>query len=271
MTISTINDDGPWKGKDDGKSFWFEVKYTSEDLKLWASLDGYTRNRGFDARKKLVFWDRIDHMKIYAIGKVWETQLQIGDRVWKITWWIGWWVQWIWDYGGQTIQTTWHEKWPANLTWGYNFANRYEVWRDKKKVSGITPDLRGSIESKITIAWEWSRRIDAVGNLDLTLPLDRRYGETAIKAGGRIEWHFDRVHGYVGADTHIYRTLPVASQVIAAAQNNPNTIIRAWASVDILKTKDTTTSLFIDVARGMEKWIPAKNQTQGTIGINVKF
>ncbi len=266
IKFGTTNDDGPWKWKDTGKSFGFDLEYANPNLRLWASVTGYTDNTSYDKTQKMVGGKRIDTLSIQALWKVDETQIQIQDRVWKLVSfvWIG--IDGVGKFWMQWIQKGWHAHWPKSMTGGYNFNNTYEKDRNGKDVSGLTPTILWRVEWSLPLIWNENKWINLIGSLDGKVALNKKYGETALSWTIGIEWNYERLHGYIGVTTSLIRILSSTSQVINKAINNPKNYITVWWSIDAYKWRESTTTIYA--------WVNTtgqKEQTQGTIWIKLSF
>ena len=62
----------------------------------------------------------------------------------------------------------------------------------------------------------------------------------------------DRLKIEVSATTHLYRNFP-ASDVIRSATNNPDNYMVARVSADVWRSRGTTTSLFAEVQKSLDK------------------
>lgn len=269
-TLATHNNNTPGsKQLDDGKSFWFSWECKTDNWRVWALGYGYTRNSGFNEKTGITVGDRIDHAQISVLHKIWEFHNDLG----QLEIFTGVWIQWTGNFGGANQQNTWHDEWPSALTKNqynqrYSYQNTYETDRHVRSISGSTPDIRIHIEGNSKPLYgDEQYGISGYGTMDLQIPLNRKYDETALQVTTGVKVNIDRVTINLWGTTHLYRELP-RSDVIQAAGNNPRNYLSVRVSGILWKWKGDdgiTIVPYIQI-----QWTKQDN-LQGTAWIKMTF
>lgn len=270
IDIATSNDDLA-RGDDDGKTFDFSAQYKDPSWTVGGTMTAYTQNTGWNPRNRTVTWRRIDHAEMYILKTVDNTKTRVGNIITRAG--VG--VQWIGNFGGSTIQNTWHKRWPIALTQSrhdgmrYGHAQVYERDHWWKKLQWWTPDVRLQVEGKTRPIFGNERYGASIfGKIDAKVPFVPKYGETAVKATAGVEAHLNRVTASAEVTTHLYRQLP-SSQVIRSATNNPDTFATVRLSADVWKRWNTTISPYASYSKWF--WKNSKGSWQGTVWVRFEF
>lgn len=280
--IATSNDNWPWNGDDNGKSFGFALGCQTGKVRVDASMNSYTNYISKLSPEQTAFkWTRVDAASISGLYTVWTYD---SWSTWTTRLALGWWVAGIGNMRGKDIQDKWHKDGPPAMTstsWRrYSHDESYEIENTglfnfyNKNVktlswSSLILRARGEYESPILI-WDAASGLSVFGSLDMTIPLRRKYAESNLLAEVWVHGQLARLKVDVSMNWYLYRELPLSS-VIRAAKNNPDIYLKVRISADAWKSTDTTITPYVEVQRSLDHKIEKWSHFQWVAGVKVSF
>jgi hypothetical protein len=278
-TVSTSNDNWPWKADDNGKSFGFGLGCKVQWISLDADMNWYTNAKAYNTAwtTDMRRGTRIDAAKITLMSDIRQDSWSWGKNTLSLWGWIG----WIGNFGGRRVQQWWHSHWPQGLT--ANNWDPIEHTEDYEANGMIIPRLvrtpvswsslllraRNEYESPKLLG-DAQYGLSAFGSLDMTLPFRRRYAETNIIGEVWVRGQLDRLRLDVSVTKYLYRELPI-SRVIRAAENNPEKYATVKISWDAWKGQGYTVSPYVQLDYSLDNKTPTWSKRQGTAGASVSW